>query len=49
MEEEEMFWEALEAVYEGKAVMTITILKDARVISLAPINYDSEDEEEEDD
>ena len=37
MEEEEMFREALQAVYEGKAVMKITLFENGKIIELAPI------------
>lgn len=50
MDEKEMFEQGLQAVYEGKAVMKVTLLENGKIIELSPIVDDSwEDEEEEDD
>lgn len=50
MDEREMFESALQAVYEGKAVMKITLFENGKIIELSPIVDDYwEDEEEEDD
>lgn len=37
MDEREMFENALQAVYEGKAVMKVTLFENGKIIELSPI------------
>jgi hypothetical protein len=49
MDEREMFENALQAVYEGKAVMKVTLFENGKIIELSPIVDDSWEDEEGDD
>ena len=37
MDDREMFNEALQAVYEGKAIMRVTLFENGKIIELAPV------------
>ena len=49
MDEREMFESALQAVYEGKAVMKVTLCENGKIIELSPIVDDAWEDEEGDD
>lgn len=48
MDEREMFQEALQAVYEGKAVMKVTLFENRKIIELSPIVDDYWEGDDED-